>query len=43
VSFMPPLCEGDYARAMWIDGLMVILVVGFFALAAALIAWLDRI
>ncbi len=40
---MRPLCGLDYAPPMWIDVLMVALMVAFFALAAAIVVWFDRI
>ena len=33
----------SYAADMGIDVLMVILVIGFYLFAAALVAWLDRV
>jgi hypothetical protein len=43
ICFMDPLCGGSRLRGMGMDLLMVILVVGFYLFAAALVAWLDRI
>ena len=38
-----PLIRKAYARLMGIDLVMVVLMVGFFLLAAAFVVWLDKI
>ena len=40
---MDPLCAPPRLRVMGLDVVMIVLTVAFFAFAAALVVWLDRI